>query len=227
MSRRNPRNNPYPARGEVPAAGRTPSLVRAWRWRTEFALLITAVAVLALTVSATVNGSWWAAAAMTGAVSVPAATRFGRGWVSAHFWCLFSRHRIQRVCLETPMHTTSGRIPLVLWIAPTAEGERAFIVTRAGICAEDFEAFSGELEAACLARQVLVWRHRRRAALVAVEIVRRDGRAPAGTPAAAGLDGGHWVRVPSSRDTGPGLASPREIEEPPDPRRTLLIPQTG
>ncbi|MDF5754894.1 hypothetical protein [Spongiactinospora sp. TRM90649] len=192
--------------------GRGRPVVSLWRWRTEIGLLVLGAVVVAVTVAAVTNGSWWAFAVLSGAVSVPAATRSGRGWVVAHFWCVFSRHRIQAVCLETTMHTTRGRIPLVLWITPTPTGERALILTRAGICAEDFEAFAGELEAACFARRVRVARHRRRANLVSVEIVRRDDALP------RDIAGNRWVRVPSSR----------EMEEPPDTRAaTLLLPQAG
>ncbi len=54
------------------------------------------------------------------------------------------------------MHTRSGRLPLVLRITPTEVGERALIWCRAGICAEDFEAHSGEIAAACYARQARI-----------------------------------------------------------------------
>jgi hypothetical protein len=218
MSLRNPRNNRYPSVSETPAAGRTGLVTRLWRWRTEIAVLAVIVLVALVTVGAATRGSWWPFVALTGAVSVPAATRAGRGWVTARFWCVLSRHRIQTVCLETPMHTRSGRIPLVLWITPTAAGEKALILTRAGVCAEDFEAFAGEIEAACLARRVVVARHRRRSALVTLEIIRRD--APAGV-AAGGLGGlygtGRWVPLNSTRD----------LEEPPDIRATLLLPTVG
>lgn len=67
-----------------------------------------------------------------------------------------------------------GRLPAVLWITPSAAGEKALILARAGICAEDFEAFSAEIASACYARDAVVLRHRRWAHLLTVEIVRRD-----------------------------------------------------
>jgi len=45
---------------------------------------------------------------------------------------------------------------------------------RAGICFEDFEAHTGEIAAACYAREARVEKSRRRAQLVVVHIVRRD-----------------------------------------------------
>jgi hypothetical protein len=87
---------------------------------------------------------------------------------------VLSRHRIQKVCFETRMHTRSGRLPLVLRIHPTQVGERALIWCRAGICAADFEAHTGEIAAACYARQARVEGNRRWAQLVQLDVVRRD-----------------------------------------------------
>ena len=50
-----------------------------------------------------------------------------------------------KLCWEARLHTRAGRLPLVLWARPTRVGERLFVVCRAGICAEDFEAHIGEL----------------------------------------------------------------------------------
>ena len=85
-----------------------------------------------------------------------------------------SRHRIQKVCFETRMHTRSGRLPLVLRIHPTQVGERALIWCRAGICGADFEAHTPEIAAACYARQARVEGNKRWAQLVQLDIVRRD-----------------------------------------------------
>jgi hypothetical protein len=93
-------------------------------------------------------------------------------------WCVLSRHRIQRACYETRMHTRSGRLPLVLRITPTEVGERALIWCRAGICAADFEAHAPEIAAACYARQVRIEGHQRWAQLVQLNVVRRDTLAP-------------------------------------------------
>src|SRR5215471_12888419 len=110
----------------------------------------------------------------TAVTVVPQARRF----ITRRAWCVLSRHRIQKVCFETRMHTRSGRLPLVLRIHPTKVGERALIWCRAGICAADFEAHTPEIAAACYARQARVEGHKRWAQLVQVDIVRRDTLAP-------------------------------------------------
>ncbi|WP_326646758.1 hypothetical protein OG884_19190 [Streptosporangium sp. NBC_01755] len=173
MSRRSLRNNRYGRPDDRPS-GRAGLLVRLWRWRTEIVLLAAASTVLTAVALSFKEGHWWPSAVLACTSSVPAASHYGRRWVSTHAWCLISRHRIRRACAETGIHTRSGRLPAVLWITPSAAGEKALILARAGICAEDFEAFSAEIASACYARDAVVLRHRRWAHLLTVEIVRRD-----------------------------------------------------
>ncbi|MCK2214599.1 hypothetical protein MF672_012470 [Actinomadura sp. ATCC 31491] len=208
---RNPRNQIYPANEDLPAARGGGPLVRLWRARTE--LLLAAVLGLAgtLLVRAAGDGHLLPLALTAGAISVPAATRAGRGWIAAHYWCVVSRHRLQRVCLETTMHTRAGRIPLILWITPTATGEKALILTRAGISAEEFEAYSEEIAAACWARSASVYRHRARAQFVVVEVVRRDETPGAAGPGLDRLFGRRaWVPLRPDLKEPPDLRRPRE-----------------
>lgn len=175
LSPRNHRNNPYPvdrlfAQVHHSAAG---SL---WRFRTEVsALLAGTIGVWELVKMVTLMWAMIIVAAFVLAVITVSPIR---RLAVRRAWCVLSRHRIQRVCFETRMHTRSGRLPLVLRISPTEVGERALIWCRAGICAEDFEAHAPEIAAACYARQARIEGHRRWAQLVQVDIVRRDTLAP-------------------------------------------------
>jgi hypothetical protein len=172
---RNHRNNPYLLDDMFVRVHRTMAGVL-WRFRAE-----------ALTLIIIGGGGWFLARAITlaGVLSViiplltaglfaPAPRRF----IIRRVWCVLSRHRLQKVFFETRMHTRSGRLPLVLRIRPTEVGERALIWCRAGICFEDFEAHTGEIAAACYAREARVEKSRRWAQLVTVNIVRRDTLAP-------------------------------------------------
>ena len=170
-SSRNHRNNPYTldrmfAQVHHSAAGTL------WRFRTELGALTTAIAS-AWELATAITMAWtlivFGLAAMT-ILAVPQT----RQLVARRAWCVVSRHRIQRVCFETRMHTRSGRLPLVLRITPTEVGERALIWCRAGICADDFTAHAPEIAAACLARQARVEGSKKWAQLVYVDIVRRD-----------------------------------------------------
>jgi hypothetical protein len=174
-SPRNHRNNPYVldrafAQVHHSAAGTI------WRFRTELIALAAVIAgawQLALTVTVA-----WMVIILTTTTAAVLGLPWTRRCIIGRAWCVLSRHRIQRVCFETRMHTRSGRLPLVLRITPTKVGERALIWCRAGICADDFEAHAAEIAAACLARQARIEGNHRWAQLVQLDIVRRDTLAP-------------------------------------------------
>jgi hypothetical protein len=170
-SARNHRNNPY-LFDEMFVRGRRTAGGVIWRFRTELAVLTTGIAGV-WELAKAVTTVWLALILIMTATAVtvlPQARRF----ISQRAWCVLSRHRIQKVCFETRMHTRSGRLPLVLRIHPTQVGERALIWCRAGICAADFEAHTPEIAAACYARQARVEANRRWAQLLYLHIVRRD-----------------------------------------------------
>jgi hypothetical protein len=143
-----------------------------WRWRTETTILAT-----------TGSGSGWLEAtrgpvlagtipaAIIGTLLIIPATR---RYLTRRAWCVISRHRLQRVCWETRMHTRSGRIPLVMRIRPTEVGERAWLICRAGVCAEDFNDNADEIRTACMAREARVTRSPRSSQVVIIDIIRRD-----------------------------------------------------
>jgi hypothetical protein len=143
-----------------------------WRWRTELAL-----------VSGLVGWAYWMAHAitvtwtviiLTGATGTLALFPPIRRYVKARFWCLVTRHRLQRLCWEARLHTRSGRLPLILRIHPTEVGERAYLWCRAGICAEDFEDHTEEIRSACYARDARVARDKRHSQLITIDVIRRD-----------------------------------------------------
>jgi hypothetical protein len=170
-SPRNHRNNPYMLDEYFVTVHHSAAGVL-WRFRTEVLILAAlAASTWQLTVAMTaVLAGIFVAAFVTAVMVLP----WTRRPITRRAWCVLSRHRIQRVCFETRMHTRSGRLPLVLRITPTQVGERALIWCRAGICAEDFEAHTGEIAAACYAREARVEKSPARAQLVRVDIVRRD-----------------------------------------------------
>src|SRR6266516_865352 len=170
-SARNHRNNPYILdRAFLQVRHSAAGVI--WRFRTEVMVLVTGTAGMWELAKAVTTAWLTVILIMTGtAVTVvPQVRRF----ITRRAWCVLSRHRIQKVCFETRMHTRTGRLPLVLRIHPTKVGERALIWCRAGICAADFEAHTGEIAAACYARQARVEGNRRWAQLVQLDIVRRD-----------------------------------------------------
>jgi hypothetical protein len=168
---RNHRNNPYVFDPLIADVHHTAAGVL-WRFRTESTVLLATAAAtwrLALAV-----GIPWALISLAAVLAVAFTTPPIRRFIIRRVWCVISRHRLQKVFFETRMHTRSGRLSLVLRIHPTQVGERALIWCRAGICFEDFEAHTGEIAAACYAREARVERSKRWAQLVQVNIVRRD-----------------------------------------------------
>ena len=170
-SARNHRNNPYILdRAFVQVRHSAAGVI--WRFRAEVMVLVTGTAGIWELAKAVTTAWLTVILMMTGTVVtvLPQVRRF----ITRRAWCVLSRHRIQKVCFETRMHTRSGRLPLVLRIHPTKVGERALIWCRAGICAADFEAHVPEIAAACYARQARVEGNKRWAQLVNVDIVRHD-----------------------------------------------------
>jgi hypothetical protein len=198
---RNQRNNPYVlddmfVRFHRSGAG------TAWRWRTELTLLTSTLAALwRLAILITLT---WAAVVLAASAVIMLAVPVSRRFTVRRFWCVVTRHRLQRLCYEARLHTRSGRLPLILWTRPTKVGERIHLLCRAGICAEDFEQHIGELRAACGARDARVTRNIRWSQLVTIDIIRRDTlAAKAQVPSTLiGLGGQH--------QPGTGLAGTRQ-----------------
>jgi hypothetical protein len=144
----------------------------AWRWRTELLTLGGLLAVLArLSGQITLT---WAAVVLAAALGITLALPWPRRFIIRRFWCVLARHRFQRLCWEARLHTRAGRLPVVLRTRPTKVGERLTVWCRAGISAEDFEQHTGELRAACYARDARVTRNTSWSQLVTIDIIRRD-----------------------------------------------------
>ena len=177
-SGRNQRGNPYQLEELFAKWNRTPAGI-AWRWRTEL-LVMSALAAVFWRLD-TWTSAIWAGVILAALAAVVAAVPHPRRFITRRFWCVLARHRLQRLCYEAKLHTRSGRLPVILWIRPTKVGERAWVLCRAGICAEDFETRIGELRAACYARDARVTRNRRWSHLITIDIIRRDTLAPGNT----------------------------------------------
>ena len=164
-------NNPYQLDGVFVAFHRSAAGV-AWRWRAELTLLAATLAALwRLALLITLIGAALGLAAFVVVVlAVPPSRRF----ITRRFWCVLARHRLQRVCYETRLHTRAGRLPLVLWIRPIKVGIRAWILCRAGTCGKDFADHADEIAAACFAREARVTPNPRWSHLLTIDIHRHD-----------------------------------------------------
>jgi hypothetical protein len=191
---RTKRDNLYAFDNLIVTMHRSP-LGTAWRWRTELSVLTVLIAALAA-LSFISPVSWlavhsaaliritscprwvsdltWGAAELAATLTALLGIPEGRRFIMARVWCVLARHRFQRLCWEARLHTRSGRLPAVLWVHPTRVGERLTVWCRAGVASEDFEKHTGELRAACYARDARVTRNPRWSQLVTIDIIRRD-----------------------------------------------------
>ena len=192
---RNQRNNPYVLDGLAAQMHCTAAGV-AWRWRTELAIL-TLVSAALWRLAHLITYPW--AGTVVGLVLAAAGVL---PWTRRRFWCVLARHRVQKLCWEARLHTRSGRLPLVLWTRPTKVGVRLFVLCRAGICAEDFDAHRGELRAACFAREARVTRNTRWSQLVTIDVIHHDTLA-AGHTITSPLRGHRARQGPIPAGTGP------------------------
>jgi hypothetical protein len=132
--------------------------------RPERSLLVRLLAVvwrLRTELTASVVGVWgwlwltdrlpsWAAVTVL-SVTFAAVLCWGpsRRFVLGHVWCTITRHRMRSCLVQSRVMNHRGYVPWLLWVRPTNVGERAWLLLRPGICAEDMESRTPHIAAAC------------------------------------------------------------------------------
>lgn len=143
-----------------------------WRWRTE--VLIASITWATLESLTQVMSPTAALLVLVAPLVVLLALPWPRRHLTARFWCAVTRHRLRACMVQLRTANWDGRLPWVLWVRPTPVGERAWLLLMPGLSAGDLEDRTDHLAAACWARECRVHRVRALAALVRVDIVRRD-----------------------------------------------------
>jgi hypothetical protein len=147
-----------------------------WRWRWEIACITGLVIVFHRLTSP--GGLDFepvpALLVMAAPVPVVMAVRPVRRFLRNRVWCVITRHRI-RACL-TEMRTLnySGNLPFIIGCFSTKTGEAVWLWMRPGLSAEDLENKAETIASACWARKAQIGRTDRNAALIRVDIDRRD-----------------------------------------------------
>ncbi len=100
----------------------------------------------------------------------PASRRF----LNRRWWSITTRHRLRACFLQTRTMTHDGKLPFLLWSRPSPVGERVRVWLPAGLSVKDLERVTAETAAACWASEVRLTPNRRQAALVVVDVIRRD-----------------------------------------------------
>jgi hypothetical protein len=153
-----------------------------WRWRVE------GLGVLTLTVAWVwlayqIPESWprWSVPVILVAVIVViAVVPFSRRFVIRRVWCVFSRHRVRKCFVQSRVMTHEGLLPLFMWTRPTPVGDRLWLWLRPGLSGRDIESVTDRIAAACWASTARVRVSVKRAAIVSVEVIRRDPLASSG-----------------------------------------------
>jgi hypothetical protein len=151
-------------------------LLVCWRLRAE---LLTVLVGVLLWHRLTAAVPYWLAVALV-VVMLAAALVWGpsRRWLVAHVWCTVTRHRLRSCLVQVHAYNRDGYVPWTVWVRPTNVGERLWLLMRPGVCVRDLEDRAEHIAAACWAREARIRRSRRLAALVTVDVVRRDVLAP-------------------------------------------------
>ena len=155
--------------------------------------------------------AWLLMAATTGVVlALPASRRFTLRRATA----VVMRHRMRACFLQTRTWTANGRVPFLVWSRPTPVGVRVRVWLPAGLSVNDLERIIDEIGAACWAREARITPVPGQAALVWVDIIRRDplgAQQPLSPPVLdpLGADGRPtWLPTPQQTDTnGPDVTA--------------------
>jgi len=152
-----------------------PLLRAVWHWLAELTVVATGVAVV--TAWAGVTGSWWWSTAFLPLIGAVVLVRPVRRRVVAFVWCAIVRHRL-RVCFAAFIRARNqihpGLAPLILLARPTPAGERVWVWLRTGLDIGELENRTAMIAVACWASDVQVTGSRRYAALVRIDVTRRD-----------------------------------------------------
>jgi hypothetical protein len=103
-------------------------------------------------------------------VAVPASRRY----LNRRWWSVTTRHRMRACFVQTRTMTHHGKLPLLVWSRPSPVGEKVRVLLPAGLSVKDLERVTAEIAAACWATDVRITPSRRQAALVLVDVIRRD-----------------------------------------------------
>jgi hypothetical protein len=168
-----------------------------WRWRIELLLGITLVLAWVM-LAYQLPDTWptWAAPVVL-ATTITAIAVVGpsRRFVSRRAWCVYSRHRVRKCFVQSRVMTHEGLLPLFVWTRPTPVGERLWLWLRPGLSGRDIDNVTDRIAAACWAASARVKVNPKRAAVVSVDVIRRDPLATSGqitSPLLAGVHPAHF-----------------------------------
>ena len=168
------------------------------RWRAE--LLVLGLVLTAWVWLTKQMPAWAAGTTLGGTVLVLVIWPNSRRYFVHRGYAVMVRHRLRSTFVERRVMNYSGNLPLLLWARPTPVGERVWVLLRAGIDPQDVEVAASYYAVSGWARDARVVPNQRLAAIVVVDIIRRD---PLTGPAVASpLSRAHLVPLPPLEEAG-------------------------
>jgi hypothetical protein len=138
-----------------------------------------------------------------------------RNRIRAIWWCVIVRHRLRVAFNEFIITNRHGSLPLILWAKPTPAGERVWVFLRPGLAVSDLEGRTDKLAVSCWATEVRVAVAGRRAAVLRVDVTRRNPLAEKVTSPLPGVVRRTWDalnrrngtnhQIPTNAPTSPGM----------------------
>ena len=145
----------------------------AWRWRTELTIL-SGLAAAFFWLWSQLYAPLLAGLVMAGFLGLVFGLPWSRRFALARFWCVLARHRFQRLCWEARLHTRAGRLPWSCGSVPPRSANGCSSGAGQVSPPRTSSKHTGELRAACYARDARVTRNTRWSQLVTIDIIRRD-----------------------------------------------------
>lgn len=154
-------------------------LLTIWRWRWELYVLaalayITIAHGTAITGYFRSNPLWLNALLIIVLCGWIITDNPARRFALNRIWCVITRHRLRACLIEMRVLNFSGNLPFILGCISTKTGQVVWLWMRPGQSVEDLDNKAESLASACWASKATIARSKRNAALVRVEIDRRD-----------------------------------------------------
>ncbi|MEV6272677.1 hypothetical protein AB0L64_36250 [Kribbella sp. NPDC051936] len=154
-------------------------LLTVWRWRWELLLVATVVYIViahgdAITGYFRSNPLWLNALLIIVLCGWIVTDNPARRFTLNRMWCLITRHRLRACLIEMRILNYSGNIPFILACFSTKTGQVVWLWMRPGQSVEDLDNKAESLASACWASKATIARSKRNAAIVRIDIDRRD-----------------------------------------------------
>ncbi|MEV0789392.1 hypothetical protein [Kribbella sp. NPDC050459] len=154
-------------------------LLAVWRWRWEL-LVLASLAYVTIAHGEAITGYFQSNPLWLNALLIIVLCGWivtdnpARRFVLNRIWCVITRHRLRACLVEMRTLNYSGNLPFIFGCLSTKTGQIVWLWMRPGLSMEDLDNKAETIASACWARSAVIARSKRNAAVVRIEINRRD-----------------------------------------------------